>query len=622
MSGFLIGTFVLIIALFLTYTQYQVEIRDTEAETREVLSVIDQNFQYAIREINSIALLLSQSVEENGDVTRFEEISQELIEDYPSISVLELILDGIVTHVYPLEGYEEILGYDLYQNERIRRELLKAAANESIYFSGPSLLLEGELGVVGLLPFSINDEDIKIAAVVVYLESLLEISQISNYSDRYHFQLSKINLETNEEEFFISASHSHEINWSDELFVEIKEGDWKLYAHNISAQHFPTYIFILIVVGFALAGLIGFLSYKIFQKPFELELLLHKKSTELLVSREQFKKNSELLSSVLESPENIVIFSLDQNYNYIAFNDNHRKLTKRLFGVTIKDGTNVFDVLPESAKTRVKLFYDRTLKGESFDFTSEYDDPSSGKKHWQNWFSPIRDKDNSIIGLTVFSIDITKRIQAEKEKTTLLSEIHHRVKNNLAIVSGLLELQKVEVNDDTLSAIFDQSINRIISIAMVHELMYNTEDLSSVDVNAYLEKLIPAISATMQNKSQNVHFQVDIEEYQLNINEAIPLGLLLNELITNSFKYAFNGSPDNAIDVKLTTEEDNIKVMYSDNGQGFPEDVDFSKPKNLGLNLIHAQLAQLDATYHVDTDKKFRIEFSFTSHGKGSHSNF
>jgi PAS domain S-box-containing protein len=507
---------------------------------------------------------------------------------------------------------------------------------------------------------------------------------------------------------------------------------------------------ILCFFSFILSSIFGYLSYFLFRKPQKLEKILQQKSKELLNSREQFRVNSELLTSVLESPQNIVIFSLDRFYNYVAFNDNYRKLIDDLYGIPIRKGMNVFDVVPKKNRALLMVNYNRALNGESFDFTQEIVGQDLKNYFWQNWFSPIKDNHKHIIGLTVFSMNITKRIKAEaelkrnegrlrtlissspyciheldvegrlisinkagiemfkldspdqligryypvligknrstmidhllnktltgestmfefstwenyyqsqmiplknednvvvrimgitqditerkkseafienslKEKTTLLAEIHHRVKNNLAIVSGLLELQKVEVNDKQLSDIFDQSINRIISIAMVHELMYNTEDLSSVYVDTYLHKLVPAISATMQYRNQHVEFKLDITHYKLNINQTIPLGLLLNELITNSFKYAFNTNTNNIISIELETFRQGLKVRYCDNGQGFPEEIDFNNPINLGLNLIHAQLKQLDADYTVDTDCKFNLEFEFMTTDRGSHSNF
>jgi len=744
----LIGVVILLIGAMLAYTQYLVQLKNDQAETLQVLQIVEQNFQYAIREVNSIAFLLAQTNDEHGEVSNFDKVAAELMEKYPTINMLEIIKDGIVTHVYPLRGHEAILGYDLYQNKRIETELFKTAHNGSIHFSGPSMLVEDKLGVIGLHPFNVIGEEIKLSAVILYLETLIDQSQISNFSDKYYFQLSKINLANGEEEFLLE--NEVEMEWADQASIQIDVSDWKLYAAKIDNYTTLIYFFSICFISLIIATICGYLSFKLFQKPFELEQLLTAQSKELLNSREQFKKSSELLTSVLESPQNIVIFSLDRFYNFIAFNEIYRNLTEEIFGVPIRVGMNVFDVVPKKDRALLMVNYNRALNGESFDFIQEFAGQDLKIHLWQSWFSPIRDKSNDIIGLTVFSIDITKRISAEKdlkrneerlrtlisnspyciheldvegriisintagvrmfsldsqnqligryypvligkkhatlvddlftrtllgestefefssgesqfqalliplknedevvirvmgitqditerkksevfvqnslkEKTTLLAEIHHRVKNNLAIVSGLLELQKVETDDERLSAIFDQSINRIISIAMVHELMYNTHDLSSVNVHAYLEKLIPAISATMQNRKQNVEFDLNIAEYKLNINQAIPLGLLLNELITNSFKYAFNGSSENRITIKLIAEKKELKVFYHDNGRGFPIDIDFHKPKNLGLNLIHAQLQQLDSSFSADTKEQFELEFQFTATNRGSHSNF
>ncbi|MEP1151225.1 MAG: histidine kinase dimerization/phosphoacceptor domain -containing protein [Balneola sp.] len=233
-------------------------------------------------------------------------------------------------------------------------------------------------------------------------------------------------------------------------------------------------------------------------------------------------------------------------------------------------------------------------------------------------YSVVKDNSGEIVTVMSLVEDITEKKKADeiienslKEKTTLLSEIHHRVKNNLAIVSGLLQLQMNEVQDEKVTRAFEQSINRIISIAMVHELMYKSPDLSSININSYLEMLIPAISTSLSDESSKINFDIDIEEIKLNITEAIPIGLLLNELITNSFKYAFNGNNEGSITIKLSETEKRITIHYEDDGKGFENNKDFNTPKNLGLNLVHTQLQQLEAEYEVDTDSKFRLEFTF-----------
>ncbi|SMO77993.1 PAS domain-containing protein [Gracilimonas mengyeensis] len=219
-------------------------------------------------------------------------------------------------------------------------------------------------------------------------------------------------------------------------------------------------------------------------------------------------------------------------------------------------------------------------------------------------------------------IDKVKRneLKLEKaldEKTVLLAEVHHRVKNNLAIISGLLELQRMEANDENIHDYFNQSINRISSIAMVHELLYQSEEFSSVDLHSYLQRLIPGIQDTMSSSHKNISINLNIENYQISINQAIPIGLLLNELLTNSFKYAFKNRKKGVINIVLKRFDKNkLRINYSDDGVGFTEHIEFEKPQNLGLTLVHTQLQQLNSDYTVDTENGFNLEVIFKANIK------
>lgn len=246
------------------------------------------------------------------------------------------------------------------------------------------------------------------------------------------------------------------------------------------------------------------------------------------------------------------------------------------------------------------------------------------------WFqvdaNPQLDHNGELTRVVTAFIDISQRKNQEeilkdalKEKTTLLSEIHHRVKNNLAIVSGLLELQCLDGNSE-FQLPLQRSINRVHSIAMVHELMYQTERLSSVNIRDYLVQLIPAIQKTMQTKNE-VDINLKLEDYQLNINQAIPLGLLMNELLTNSFKYAFLNIDNGKIDIRMKVKSEILEFIYRDNGPGFTEEWDFENSSTLGLNLIKSQLTQLHAQYKVITKGKFKLKFNFKIFERGPHSN-
>ncbi|WP_020402408.1 PAS domain-containing sensor histidine kinase [Gracilimonas tropica] len=269
----------------------------------------------------------------------------------------------------------------------------------------------------------------------------------------------------------------------------------------------------------------------------------------------------------------------------------------------------------------------KAIENEEFFETEIINYRKNGEKYWVRFsIVPVKGEEGKVTHWISVQQNVTERKQYEKElkdalreKTYLLSEVHHRVKNNLAIVSGLLELQSMDT-DQEVKLPLQRSINRIHSIAMVHELMYQTEKLSSINIKTYLDKLIPAIEQTMQIVN-GVVINLDLEDFQLNINQAIPLGLLMNELLTNSFKYAFLKRFDGQIDISMNVNEHSLEFLYRDNGPGFKNGTGFQSSGTLGLSLIRAQLEQLHAEYEAITKGRFELKFTFCISERGPHSN-
>jgi PAS domain S-box-containing protein len=229
----------------------------------------------------------------------------------------------------------------------------------------------------------------------------------------------------------------------------------------------------------------------------------------------------------------------------------------------------------------------------------------------------IYDDKGNIEEIMITLLDLTeleqKKIHLEEslnEKKTLLQEIHHRVKNNLAIVVSLLQLQVYQSSSKKEKNKLLDAQNRVMSIAMVHELLYSTEEFSKVDLNAYYDQLINTIKANMFICTKDVQHELYIGIESLNITQAIPLGLLVNELVTNSLKYAFpSESEENCIRLDIQSDGTLIKVKYSDNGVGFDASKDIST--GLGFRIIDSLLQQLDSKYHMDSRDGFSLEFTF-----------
>ncbi len=223
----------------------------------------------------------------------------------------------------------------------------------------------------------------------------------------------------------------------------------------------------------------------------------------------------------------------------------------------------------------------------------------------------------TVMDLTEIEQSRAKIQQSLKEKETLLQEIHHRVKNNLAIVVSLLQLQVFRSENENEKYRLTEAQNRVHSIAMVHELLYQSEDFSSVDLKTYYDTLLRTISGSMKVENQKVEFDLRINIDSLNINQAIPLGLLINELATNSLKYAFQDAPQKGlISLAISREEERIFVKYSDNGPGFElSTINFES--GLGMKIIDALLSQLDAEYDLNPKNGFAIDLNFEEKGKG-----
>ncbi|AYN68675.1 sensor histidine kinase [Euzebyella marina] len=191
------------------------------------------------------------------------------------------------------------------------------------------------------------------------------------------------------------------------------------------------------------------------------------------------------------------------------------------------------------------------------------------------------------------------------EKETLIKEVHHRVKNNLQTVSSLLSLQSRNIADREVKNLLKSSQNRVISMAMVHEMLYLREDLSKIEYRSYVQELAEYLIRSIKGTSSNITLDIDIPDLKLNIDTAIPLGLLINEAVTNALKYGIVDENKGEIHIQLSKDENNeFLLQIGDNGIGFPETVTHKTSNSLGLKLIHNLVRQLQGSIKRDFTKK------------------
>lgn len=216
----------------------------------------------------------------------------------------------------------------------------------------------------------------------------------------------------------------------------------------------------------------------------------------------------------------------------------------------------------------------------------------------------------SIMDITESVINRTELESSVKEKNILLAEIHHRVKNNMAVVSGLMELQKYKTNDEVARSLLNESQLRIKTIAMIHEKLYQSESFLEIPFGEYLTSLIETISQSLYQENSNISLVEEYDDVQLNINQAIPAALFVNEVITNCFKHAFPNNEPGTVKITVKLKPGNtILISISDNGIGLSEDYDSSA--SLGMTLIHNLSQQIDADLSISSQDGTCFEILF-----------
>lgn len=189
-----------------------------------------------------------------------------------------------------------------------------------------------------------------------------------------------------------------------------------------------------------------------------------------------------------------------------------------------------------------------------------------------------------------------------KEKETLLAEVHHRVKNNLAIISGLLQMQVFNTEDKQVLAKLQESQARIQSIAMVHEKLYSSESFSEVAFDTYINDLLGMIEGSMSDFEKDISVEKDMDKVFLTVGQAIPCGLMLNELITNCYKHAFDGRTEGKIRISLEHKDDQVILSVEDNGKGLPRDFNIESESSLGMTIVNTLKNQLSGRLKVQSN--------------------
>jgi len=203
--------------------------------------------------------------------------------------------------------------------------------------------------------------------------------------------------------------------------------------------------------------------------------------------------------------------------------------------------------------------------------------------------SRIKQKNNNILTAKNNEIESQRQViqQSLEIKETLLKVIHHRVKNNLQIISSLLNLQSKNIKDKNVLSSINEGKNRVEAMSLIHQNLYQSDNLTSISMKNYLEQLMHYLSSSFRSSDKNIQYHIKTNDIEFDIDTAIPVGLMVNELVTNAYKHAFSNLEKGNIYINLSKSGDQeFKLLVRDDGVGIPQNLDIKKTNSLGLKLV------------------------------------
>jgi PAS domain S-box-containing protein len=314
--------------------------------------------------------------------------------------------------------------------------------------------------------------------------------------------------------------------------------------------------------------------------------------TERRVAEAQQRQQDARLRAIIESAEDMIHLKncrLEYTHVNSAFAVFMRRSRESMIGITD------MELLP-AGEAELSLRSDRlVLAGSSY--RGEATLLVEGQElRVETIKVPVRDDTGEIIAVCAISRDISEAVRirndlesALEEKNVLLRELYHRTKNNMQVIASMVALRRFGLEDEIQQAVLQEIEGKIHSMALVHKRLYQTRDLSRLDIKAYIEELAELIHTTFENRTKNIRFRFDLEQAHGLIDTAVPLGLVLNELLVNSIKHAFTGRDSGEILISMRTDEtDGIELNVRDNGIGLPEGFNPAEADTLGLQTVYS----------------------------------
>lgn len=358
-----------------------------------------------------------------------------------------------------------------------------------------------------------------------------------------------------------------------------------------------------------------------------IEITAQKQHEQKLVEEKERSKidsnNQDLkLKGIFEGLKNVRVYTLNRDYEVLSFNSTSSSFFTQFFNRELEKGLSFLEIWSEcftdEYATEIRSIVDLAFNGEGQYSKAKL--KNKEREYWiESYINPIYSSEGKIKEVSIINHDITEKQEYEKklkdsleEKDVLLKEVHHRVKNNLQVISSILNLQTNYVDDPKVETILSESQNRIKTMSFIHESLYQTKNFVEIRFSEHLDKLINNLVYSYSIEPDIITITKELEDLSLNLDIAIPLGLIVNEIISNALKHAFEINQNGEVKISMKTIDKTIHLEISDNGKGIENIENIEETNTLGLQLILTLVDQIDGRISIENKNGTKFLIIFT----------
>ncbi|MFO7720304.1 MAG: PAS domain S-box protein [Gillisia sp.] len=592
MAGFISFLFFLFLGILLCFQRYQILHEVEQQEMSNLLGLVENNIDQSLQNSYSVVLSLALLIDSKGEINNFEEFAPQLVERNSSIDVVQLVPNGVITHIYPMERNQEAMFLNILKDSTLSKEAQKAIDSRKMYFAGPLELKQGGMAVVGRLPVFIKNEFWGFSAVIIKLDNLLEHAGISELAeDKFLFQFSKLDAATGEEVFFLPETL--DIDRSFSKAVVLPDGDWKFY---IAPRNTSAVLFLMLPVGILVLLLctwLGWIVYNLLKQPAKLQALVQVQAGELMISEIKFRTIFNQAAIGMARVNSVNGSFLETNLRFQELLGYSPAEIAKLYLVDVTHPVDLQENLDKMEQLR---------KGRIREFSMQKRvKKKDGELVWVNLtVSPLWNEGKTPTTHIALIEDIHDKKMAEthlkssyemvmKQNKRLLNFsyiVSHNLRSHSSNIKSILSLYE-DSNDyeeresyfgmlEKVSAALNQTLydlNEVVSIQSNLDLT-----VQQLKLKDYLDGTLGMLKVEIEEKQARIYTDIP-DAMQVKFNAAYMESVLLN-LVTNSLRYS---SPDRIPEIHIAGTKLGEKWILEVKDNGIGMDLEKNRDKLFGL---------------------------------------